>query len=46
MNNWLGVFFLKNVLERGYSYHLHGFVRHLNYTKQVLVRNSFWHGRL
>ncbi len=44
MNNWLE-YFPENVLERGYSYHLHGFVRHLNY-KQVFVRNSFWHGRL
>jgi len=35
MNNWLE-YFPENVLERGYSYHLHGFVRHLNYTSKYL----------
>lgn len=35
MNNWLE-YFPENVLERGYSYHLHGFVRHLNYRSKYL----------
>ncbi len=36
MNNWLELF-PENILERGYSYHLHGFVSHLNYTSKHLT---------
>ena len=36
MNNWLELF-PENILERRYSYHLHGFVSHLNYTSKHLT---------
>lgn len=35
MNNW-PEYFPKNILERGYNYHLRGLVRHLNHTSKYL----------